>query len=133
MILFVAVTWLLLTLEVAIEGRGTRVAELVMDERDVDEDDVKVVEPDSWDERELWLMAWLNADSPLAVLLVLKTGAVFVRARGPWCAIVATLPADMDEDRLNAGGECRSRPAFKHRFERRGASPRDGGMWDVGC
>lgn len=62
---------------------GTRVAELVIDDNDVEDEEVNAVEPDSWDDRELWLIVWLNPGRPLAALLVWKTGAVFVLERGP--------------------------------------------------
>ncbi len=58
-------------------------AELVIDDREVDEEDVKAVDPDNWDDRELWLMVWLNPGRPLPALRVWKTGAVFVLERGP--------------------------------------------------
>ncbi len=55
-----------------------------MDDSEVDEDEVKAVDPESWDDRELWLMVWLSPGRPLLVFLaVLKTGAVLVLERGP--------------------------------------------------
>jgi hypothetical protein len=56
-----------------------------MEESEVDEDDVYAVEPESCDERELWLIAWFKPVRPLllAALFVEKIGAVFVLARGP--------------------------------------------------
>lgn len=48
MMLFVATTF-------PVVG-GTRVAELVIDDNEVDEEEVKAVEPDSCEEREVWLM-----------------------------------------------------------------------------
>jgi hypothetical protein len=69
----------------AIDCGGTSVPELVMEESEVDEDDVYAVEPESCDERELWLIAWFKPVRPLllAALFVEKIGAVFVLARGP--------------------------------------------------
>jgi hypothetical protein len=83
MILFVATTSP--PFGVAIDCGGTSVAELVMEEREVDEDDVYAVEPESWDDRELLLIIWLKPVRPLLLpaLLVENTGAVFVLARGP--------------------------------------------------
>lgn len=49
MILFVATTDPLV-------GGGSMVAELARDERDVDEEEVNAVEPESWDDLELWLI-----------------------------------------------------------------------------
>ena len=69
MILFVAITF-------PFETGGTRVAELVMDESEVEDEEVKAVEPDSWEDL---LMVWLK----VGMLLVEKTGAVFVLERGP--------------------------------------------------
>jgi hypothetical protein len=57
---------------------GTRVAELVIEDKDVVDEELKAVEPDSCDDRELWLIVWLKP-----ALLVWKTGAVFVLERGP--------------------------------------------------
>lgn len=90
MMLFVAITlppfWAICGgVGVVAVGGGTRVAELVMDDNDVEDDDVNAVDPESWDDRELWLMVWLNPGRPFPVLRAEgKTGAVFVRARGPW-------------------------------------------------
>jgi hypothetical protein len=83
MILFVATTGP--PFGVAIGGGGTSVAELVMEEREVDEDEVYAVVPESCDERELWLIVWLRLDRPLLLLtlFVENIGAVFVLARGP--------------------------------------------------
>jgi hypothetical protein len=39
---------------------GTSVAELVMEEREVDEEDAYAVDPDSCEDRELWLIVWLR-------------------------------------------------------------------------
>lgn len=39
---------------------GTRVAELVIDDKDVDDEEVKAVDPDSCEDRELWLIVWLK-------------------------------------------------------------------------
>jgi hypothetical protein len=81
------------------------VAELDKDDKEVVDDEVVyAVEPESWDDRELWLIVWLNP-GPLPALLVEKTGAVFVLERGPWdCAIcVATPPDDMNDDGLESG------------------------------
>jgi hypothetical protein len=72
MILFVATTF-------APFGGGTNVVELLMDDSDVD-DEVYAVDPDSWDERELWLIVWFNPGAPR---FELNTGAVLVRERGP--------------------------------------------------
>jgi hypothetical protein len=63
---------------------GTSVPELVMDDNEVDEDEVKAVEPESCEDREVWLMVWLRVGRPLPALLEEKTGAVLVLARGPW-------------------------------------------------
>lgn len=63
------------------------VVELVIEDREVVEEDVKVVDgADIWEDRELelWLIVWLRPESPLAALLAVKTGAVFVLERGPW-------------------------------------------------
>lgn len=68
--LFVAMT-------LPFETGGTRVAELVMDDSEVEEEELKVVEPDSWEDL---LIVWLLK---LLMLLVEKTGAVFVLERGP--------------------------------------------------
>jgi hypothetical protein len=85
MILFVATTLPLLGAAIC-EG-GTRVAELVIDESEVVDDEVNAVDPDSWDDRELWLIVCPKPGSPVPALLVPKTGAVLVRERGPWvCA-----------------------------------------------
>ena len=62
---------------------GTSVAELVIDDNEVDEDEVYAVEPDSCEDRALWLMVWLNPVGLFPALLVENTGAVFVLARGP--------------------------------------------------
>lgn len=56
MILFVATT----TFPPFVVGIGTRVAELVIDDKEVDEEDVKAVEPESWEDREVWLMVWFS-------------------------------------------------------------------------
>jgi hypothetical protein len=64
-------------------GGGTSVAELVIEDSEVEEEDVYAVEPDSCEERELWLMVWLNPGPALPAVLVGNTGAVFVLARGP--------------------------------------------------
>lgn len=55
-----------------------------MDDNEVDEDEVKAVEPESCEDREVWLMVWLRVGRPLPALLEEKTGAVLVLARGPW-------------------------------------------------
>jgi hypothetical protein len=78
-----------------------RVAELVIEDK-VDDEEVYAVEPESWEERELWLMVWLKPGMPPVVLLMLppallveNTGAVFVLARGPWTwAIRVATPTD---------------------------------------
>ena len=58
-------------------------AELDKDDKEVVDDEVVyAVEPESWEDRKLWLIVWLNA-GPLPALLVEKTGAVFVLERGP--------------------------------------------------
>jgi hypothetical protein len=62
---------------------GTRVAELVMDESDVVEEDAYAVEPDVREDREAWLIVWLRPGSPVFALLVGNTGAVFVLVSGP--------------------------------------------------
>ena len=62
---------------------GTSVAELVIDDKDVEEDDVYAVEPDSWEDRELWLIVWLNPGRLFPALLVENAGATFVLGRGP--------------------------------------------------
>jgi hypothetical protein len=76
MILFVATT-------VPPFAGGTRVAELVMEESEVDEEDAYAVDPDTWDDREAWLIVWLNPGRLVFVFLVGNTGAVFVLVRGP--------------------------------------------------
>jgi hypothetical protein len=54
-----------------------------MDDKEVvDDEEVYAVEPESWEDRELWLIVWVNPE-PLPTLLVEKTGAVFVLERGP--------------------------------------------------
>lgn len=63
-------------------GGGTMVAELAREDSDVEEDEVKAVEPESCEDLELWLMVWLSPEIPLA-LLVENAGAVFVLERGP--------------------------------------------------
>ena len=68
MMLFVATTFPFMT--------GTRVAELVMDDSEVEEEEVKAVEPDSWEER---LMVWLRP----VIFLEENTGAVLVLESGP--------------------------------------------------
>jgi hypothetical protein len=62
---------------------ATRVAELVIDDKEVEEEEVNAVDPDSWEDRELWLIVWFKLEPPLAALLVENTGAVFVLERGP--------------------------------------------------
>jgi hypothetical protein len=68
---------------------GTSVAELVIEDKEVVEDDVNAVEPESCEERELWLIVCERPGRPLVLLmlppalLVVNTGAVFVLARGP--------------------------------------------------
>lgn len=49
---------------------ATRVAELVMEESDVEEEDAYAVEPDIWEDREAWLMVWLRPGRPVVVFLV---------------------------------------------------------------
>ena len=69
-------------------GGGTKVAELVIEEREVEEELVYVV-PDIWLLREA---CDIVCESPgrLAPLGRLpKAGAVFVRAKGPWADIAA--------------------------------------------
>ena len=59
------------------------VAELDKDDKEVVDDEVVyAVEPESWEDLELWLIVWLNP-GPLPALLVEKTGVVFVLERGP--------------------------------------------------
>ena len=64
---------------------ATNVAELVIDDSEVVEDDeVYAVDPESCEEREAWLMVWLNPGAlPVRAPLEGKTGAVFVLERGP--------------------------------------------------
>lgn len=50
MILFVAIT------EPVFDDGGTMVAELAREERDVEEEEVKAVEPESCEDLELWLI-----------------------------------------------------------------------------
>jgi hypothetical protein len=54
MILFVATTGP--PFACAISCGATRVAELVIEDKEVDDEEVYAVEPESWEERELWLM-----------------------------------------------------------------------------
>lgn len=85
MILFVATTGP----PFAIDCGATSVAELVIEDKEVVEDDVYAVEPESCEERELWLIVCAKPGRPLLLLmlppalLVENTGAVFVLARGP--------------------------------------------------
>jgi hypothetical protein len=54
-----------------------------MEEREVDEEEVYAVEPDSCEDLEAWLIVWLNPGRPaLPTLLAEKTGAVFVLVSG---------------------------------------------------
>lgn len=76
MILFVATT------DPPLAG-ATRVAELVMEESEVEDDEAYAVEPEIWEDREAWLMVWLRPGRPAVVLLVGNTGAVFVLVSGP--------------------------------------------------
>lgn len=64
MILFVAITE---GLEVC-EGPGTRVAELVIEDSDVDEEELNVVEPDNCEDREVWLFILVKPGRFAAVL-----------------------------------------------------------------
>ena len=59
---------------------GTRVAELVIDDREVEEELVYAVDPLIC---ELLDIVWLKPLTPLETPLVLKTGAVFVLESGP--------------------------------------------------
>ena len=59
---------------------GTRVAELVMDEREVEEEFVYAVEPLIC---ELLDIVWLKPLALVEAPLVLNTGAVFVLESGP--------------------------------------------------
>ena len=54
MMLFVA--WTGPPFGIAMDCGGTSVAELDMDESEAEDDDVYAVEPESCDERELWLI-----------------------------------------------------------------------------
>ena len=68
---------------------GTSVAELVIEDKEVVEDEVYAVEPESCEERELWLIVCPRPGRPLVLLMLPpalleeNTGAVFVLARGP--------------------------------------------------
>jgi len=62
---------------------GTSVAELVIEDSDVEEEDVYAVEPDSWEDLEFWFIVWLGLGTLLPALLVENTGAVFVLESGP--------------------------------------------------
>lgn len=68
----------------AIGVGGTSVAELVMEDREVEDEDAYAVDPESWEDRELWLMVWLRVGYGPPALRELNTGAVFVRERDPW-------------------------------------------------
>ena len=87
MILFVAWTGPLFV--------GMSVVELVIDGREVEEEEVYAVEPDSWEDREAWLIVWFNAGRPGLPELFEKTGAVFVLERAGWAMWMATPPDDM--------------------------------------
>ena len=59
-------------------------AELDMEDSEAEDDDVYAVEPESCDDRELWLIVWLSpGPERLPALLPENTGAVFVLERGP--------------------------------------------------
>jgi hypothetical protein len=62
---------------------ATRVAELVMEDNDVVDEDAYAVEPDIWEDRDAWLMVWLRPGRPEFALRVGNTGAVFVLVSGP--------------------------------------------------
>lgn len=80
----------------AICGGGTRVAELVIEDSEVVDEEANAVDPEIWEDRELWLIVCPNPGSPVPALLVPKTGAVLVRERGACADIwVAMAPVDM--------------------------------------
>jgi hypothetical protein len=87
MILFVATTGP--PFGCAIDCGATSVAELVIEDKEVVDDEVNAVEPDSCDERELWLIVCPKPGRPLVLLMLPpalldeNTGAVLVLARGP--------------------------------------------------
>ena len=76
MILFVATT------DPPFAG-ATRVAELVMEDSEVVDEDAYAVEPDIWEDLEAWLMVWLRPGRPEVALRVGNTGAVLVLVSGP--------------------------------------------------
>lgn len=61
---------------------GTSVVELVIDEREVEDDEVYAADPDSCEDLEAWLIVWFNPGRPVLPTLPEKTGAVFVLVRG---------------------------------------------------
>jgi hypothetical protein len=82
---------------------GTSVAELVIEEREVEDEFVYAVEPEIWLLLDAWLMVWAKPGRlPAPFERVLKIGAVFVLERGPW--------ADMATPDVRAAAED---PAFK--------------------
>ena len=48
---------------------------------EVESDAVKAVDPDSWEEREAWLIVWLNPERLFTALLGWNTGAALVLER----------------------------------------------------
>lgn len=45
-------------------------AELVIEDTEVVDEDEKAVEPDSWEDREVWLIVWLKSGRLFKALLV---------------------------------------------------------------
>jgi hypothetical protein len=92
---------------------GIRVDELVIEEREVEDEDVYAVDPDIWEDLEAWLIVCRKPVGGVVLVLpdtvVVKTGAVFVRVSGPWAWAMemATEPDDMN------GGARKSGSAFK--------------------
>lgn len=64
----------------ALFGEATRVAELVIEDKEVDEEDAYTVEPDDC---EAWLTVWLRLGRLVFAPIAGKTGVVFVLVSGP--------------------------------------------------